>query len=229
MSLTPTSAPTRIDIHPEPRAKDGSYAPMRSKQIQKETVQYEGNIEFADILDFINPLQHIPIVGNIYRAITGDEISTGARMAGGALFGGVIGFVAAGITEIFEEGTGKTVETHIAELLSGEDQNQPAKQQFAAAAATPNHTTSSQVARQALATPAAFVPQPPAPPQLDALDVSDIEAAKPTPLPAPTGADEGKHDAILDLFSQKMSDVSDIYKRSQMLSYTSQIARDMRA
>ncbi len=43
---------------------------------------------FDDVIDLVNPLQHIPIVNWIYRAITGDEIATGPRILGGALFGG---------------------------------------------------------------------------------------------------------------------------------------------
>ena len=50
---------------------------------------------FDDFLDLINPLQHIPIISTIYREITGDTISDGARIFGGALFGGPPGFAAA--------------------------------------------------------------------------------------------------------------------------------------
>jgi len=46
---------------------------------------------FKDVLDLVNPLQHIPIVGNIYRELTGDALAPGIRIAGGALFGGPIG------------------------------------------------------------------------------------------------------------------------------------------
>ncbi|WP_417674570.1 hypothetical protein [Roseibium sp.] len=51
---------------------------------------------FKDFLDVINPLQHIPGVSELYRAMTGDEISDGARYSGNALYGlalgGPIGF-----------------------------------------------------------------------------------------------------------------------------------------
>jgi hypothetical protein len=50
---------------------------------------------FDDFLDLINPLQHIPIISTIYREITGDTISQGARILGGAIFGGPLGFAAA--------------------------------------------------------------------------------------------------------------------------------------
>lgn len=46
---------------------------------------------FRDVLDLVNPLQHIPIVGNVYRELTGDTLAPGIRVAGGALFGGPIG------------------------------------------------------------------------------------------------------------------------------------------
>ncbi len=37
---------------------------------------------FDDFIDVINPLQHLPIVSTLYRALTGDEISPQARAVG---------------------------------------------------------------------------------------------------------------------------------------------------
>jgi hypothetical protein len=51
----------------------------------------DDGLSFKDVLDLVNPLQHIPIVGNIYRELTGDALAPGIRIAGGALFGGPIG------------------------------------------------------------------------------------------------------------------------------------------
>lgn len=48
-------------------------------------------LTFADVLDMINPLHHIPLIGSIYRKLTGDTIDPAIRIAGGALFGGPIG------------------------------------------------------------------------------------------------------------------------------------------
>lgn len=45
----------------------------------------------ADIVDMINPLQHIPIVNNVYQSVTGDTIGSIAMIVGGAVFGGPIG------------------------------------------------------------------------------------------------------------------------------------------
>ena len=56
-------------------------------------------LNFADVIDLINPLHHIPVVGRIYRSITNDQIAPAIRIAGATLFGGPIGaaFAAAGI------------------------------------------------------------------------------------------------------------------------------------
>lgn len=67
---------------------------------------------FSDFLDIINPLQHIPVVSTVYRAITGDKIDPGARLIGGGLFGGPIGLVASMVSGMVEEATGKDPGEH---------------------------------------------------------------------------------------------------------------------
>ena len=49
---------------------------------------------FFDMLDIINPLQHIPGVSFLYRKITGDTIDPGSRIIGGTILGGPIGAIA---------------------------------------------------------------------------------------------------------------------------------------
>ena len=51
-----------------------------------------GSFSFKDLLDIVNPLQHLPVVGSIYRYLTGDEPAAGTRIIGDALYGGPIGF-----------------------------------------------------------------------------------------------------------------------------------------
>jgi hypothetical protein len=65
------------------------------------------SLGFDDLIDAINPLQHIPVVSSIYRAITGDDISPTAEIAGGALFGGIIGAVTSLADVVFTQATGK--------------------------------------------------------------------------------------------------------------------------
>jgi hypothetical protein len=65
---------------------------------------------FATLVDAINPLQHIPIIGEIYRSMTGDKISTGAQLANrvgvGAAVAGPIGAAAGAGVFLVEKGLG---------------------------------------------------------------------------------------------------------------------------
>ena len=72
----------------------------------------EDGLTFSDLLDIINPLQHIPVISTIYRALTDDQIEPGSRLAGGALFGGGIGFASALFNAVLESDTGKDIGEH---------------------------------------------------------------------------------------------------------------------
>ena len=61
---------------------------------------------FGDLVDMLNPLHHIPIIGTIYRKITGDEIAPPARIAGGTLFAGPIGAAMAVVSMVVERTSG---------------------------------------------------------------------------------------------------------------------------
>lgn len=67
---------------------------------------------FSDFLDIINPLQHIPVVSTVYRALTGDQINPGARLAGGGLYGGPIGLALSVVSGMIEETTGRDPGEH---------------------------------------------------------------------------------------------------------------------
>ena len=78
-------------------------------------------ISFLDLLDIVNPLQHVPVLAGIYRALTGDEIQPFARVLGGALFGGPVGFVGGIVEAILEEASGKDIGKHLAGLFDDAD------------------------------------------------------------------------------------------------------------
>lgn len=63
---------------------------------------------FGDMLSALNPLQHLPVVGAIYRHLTGDAPHPAAQVVGGAIFGGPVGLLAGVISAAFEQTTGKT-------------------------------------------------------------------------------------------------------------------------
>ncbi|QKK04159.1 MAG: hypothetical protein HND56_12390 [Pseudomonadota bacterium] len=83
-----------------------------------ETITGEG-WSFFDLLDIVNPLQHIPIVSSIYRSITGDEIKPAARAIGGFLFGGPLGLASGIVNGAVADATGKDLpETLLASATS---------------------------------------------------------------------------------------------------------------
>jgi len=82
-----------------------------SRSINRPTVS--PTLGFAEILDIINPLHHLPIVGGIYREMTGDTISPVASIAGSALFGGPIGGVVAIVNAAIKEHSAQSVTEHI--------------------------------------------------------------------------------------------------------------------
>ncbi len=78
-------------------------------------------LTFDDVLDVVNPLHHIPVVGFIYRAITGDTISAASKITGGTLFGGVFGLVSAIADTILEETSGKDAGGHVMALMEAQE------------------------------------------------------------------------------------------------------------
>lgn len=58
----------------------------------------EISMSFDDFIDMVNPLQHIPVLSSVYRAIAGEDINPISRVAGDALYGGVFGLASAGLS-----------------------------------------------------------------------------------------------------------------------------------
>jgi hypothetical protein len=78
-------------------------------------------LSFKDVLDTINPLQQLPVVGTVYRSVTGDTISTISRLVGGAILGGPIGFMVAALSAGFEAATGGDIGEHMLAMASGDE------------------------------------------------------------------------------------------------------------
>lgn len=81
----------------------------------------DGESFFHHILDVVNPLQHLPVVGTIYRAVTGERIGPIEKIAGDALYGGIWGAATATADVAFEQLTGKSVEDTALAWLKGDD------------------------------------------------------------------------------------------------------------
>lgn len=83
--------------------------------------QGAGDFGFAELVDVINPLQHLPGISAVYRELTGDTIEAPARIAGGMLYGGPVGFVASAFETLMTEATGDDLGGHVIASLFGED------------------------------------------------------------------------------------------------------------
>ena len=73
----------------------------------------ESGYQFHDVVDVINPLHHLPVVGMIYRGLTGDTLHPMSQILGGAIFGGPIGAVTGTINAVSQTQTGKDVTDHV--------------------------------------------------------------------------------------------------------------------
>ncbi len=85
----------------------------------------DSSFGFGDLLDIVNPLQHIPVISTIYRHLTGDGIGIGEKIAGDTLYGGVVGFLGSIGDAIFTEVTGKSAGDTVYAALFGDDQGAP--------------------------------------------------------------------------------------------------------
>ncbi len=89
------------------------------------TVFGDDGLTFADLIDVINPLQHIPIVATLYREMTNDTIAAGPRMMGATLFFGPLGFASAVANVTMEEATGKDFGAHMVDWVNPDDETAP--------------------------------------------------------------------------------------------------------
>lgn len=125
-TLTPTALRQQAALPPEDKGSvRGARQPDTLTTTAKSASEDDG-LSFWDVLDVINPLQHIPLVSTIYRELTGDKIGDAARIAGGALFGGPIGLAAAGVDFAVKALTGKHMDEHMVAMVSGDDAPPPA-------------------------------------------------------------------------------------------------------
>ena len=74
---------------------------------------------FSDILEMLNPLQHLPVISHLYRAESGNDIPAIAKIIGAGAFGGVIGAVGSAAVSLIEGLSGEPI-LQMATSLGGE-------------------------------------------------------------------------------------------------------------
>ena len=95
-------------------------APALPQADQKpQSKSSDWDFSFHNLLDIINPLEHLPIIGTIYRAITHTHIGIPERIAGDALYGGLWGAVSGAADAAFEAITGKDFGSTVLALFTG--------------------------------------------------------------------------------------------------------------
>ena len=90
-----------------------------TKTATPTTVDSDFHVSFDDLLDVVNPLQHLPVVGTVYRAITHDQIKTPAKIAGDTLYGGLWGLAGSVADTAFERLTGHNFGDTVLALITG--------------------------------------------------------------------------------------------------------------
>ncbi|MFZ4124850.1 MAG: hypothetical protein ACOYJ2_02105 [Rickettsiales bacterium] len=122
---TITQTPTKLTIYPDThQARNTDISEGTSgKTLAKNETKSGADTEYSfwDFLDLINPLQHIPIINTMYREATGDTIKPEMKLAGGAVVGGVFGFVASLADVIFEQETGKDIGSTMVAAVFGDE------------------------------------------------------------------------------------------------------------
>ncbi len=93
------------------------------------TKMADHSVSFSDVLSTLNPLQYIPVIGTIYRSITGDSAPEAAQVLMGALVGGPLGLIASAASAIVEQTTGKDIGQHALAMLLPQGDAPPANAQ----------------------------------------------------------------------------------------------------
>ncbi|OYQ19800.1 hypothetical protein CHR90_06680 [Elstera cyanobacteriorum] len=140
----------------------------------------DDGLTFADLLDTINPLQHLPIIAPLYREITGDTISPAARIIGGGLFGGPLGLVASMVDAAIEDGTGRDIGGNLVAMVKGDPLGKDAMQNIAKA-------KTAEPKRPEVADASQAVPQPAAAP-IAAAEIAQAPATAPAVPSIASGA-----------------------------------------
>ena len=137
-------------------SKDPSAPTPTAEPAKVFSLWQNASFEFGDLIDIVNPLQHIPIVATIYRHLTDDRIGMAPRVIGGALWGRLTGLVTGVINSLVEWFTGKDIGDHIYAKIWGE----PANSNAAALAAKPVGEKDAVIEVDAAQVAVATVPEP---------------------------------------------------------------------
>ena len=115
---------TAVSQTPEGKSKAGHDTALKEvKDDADESFKPFGDdgFSFFDLIDVVNPLHHIPVIGPMYREFSGDTIDPLPRITGSTLFFGPLGAGLSVADVVLEEATGKDAGAHMLAMLRGGD------------------------------------------------------------------------------------------------------------
>ena len=122
MSISPQLAQSRLDYFANPAPVRQGTPPLHPESATKSADNNglfgADGFSFRDVFDAINPLNHIPVVSDLFASATEHTPSPASRLMGSTLLGGPIGFVASLASVIFENATGQTPTQAVAAALT---------------------------------------------------------------------------------------------------------------
>jgi hypothetical protein len=132
MMMSPGKTPGGVVPINMPQSNVDKAAAASTEQASAEKPADQKESFFHHLLDVVNPLQHLPVIGTIYRAITGERLDPVEKIAGDTLYGGLWGAVTSIADVAFESLTGKSFEDTALALFKGDDKAQVASTKVAA-------------------------------------------------------------------------------------------------
>ncbi len=162
-------------------------------------------LSFRDVLDAINPLNHIPIVSELMQSATGHEVSTASKLVGGALLGGPIGVVASLINAVFEQQTGKDVAQTVLAALTDEA---PSETMVADNSPAPNNPPIQVASLERAPAAEAITPRP---------------SSHPVNAHVASLSDDMRDKALLALYGASAPSAHKSYQNAQLRAYLSDV------
>jgi hypothetical protein len=195
----------------------------------------EDGFTLGDVLDVLNPLQHIPFVSTLYRELTGDTISQGAKLVGNTLLGGPLGLLAGIADSIFETETGKDVGATALAMFKGDTAptHQLARANVSDAELVEDATEETEKTAKALADAQQKLARINAEAQAEELKFATAEILPPEGktgyMPSAAQASPDAARQVIDLFGASAAPAigHKSYQNANMLNYLSQTSLDV--
>lgn len=89
----PTRPAQAADTRASRSAQPPAAGPAAAAASPGKDAAEDDEFGFLDVLSMLNPLQYLPVVGSIYRSVTGDKIPETVRTVGSLVVSGLLGGV----------------------------------------------------------------------------------------------------------------------------------------